>query len=178
MQDAVAAEPEDEVPEEFRTAEPEPVIAACGRGKWDVWLGVTGLAALLVFATVQLVETLLRGRYGEAAFIVVPTCVVAYWAYQCGWRRPYRVELTRTTLRWLAPLRRVEVPLLSIRRVHLAWGRNKAKKLVIDGPRPGRTRSLPLHEVQDIDPFLSILKTAAPGVELRGNPLSIQQRQL
>jgi len=107
------------------------------------------------------------GRQVAAVFMALALGLAAYMFYDFGWRQPWRLELTRTTLRWRAPLRRIEVPLLSVRQVRRSriWG--TAKELVIDGPR-----SLSLCEVDGMRPFLATLTTAAPGIELRAGTLS------
>ena len=175
MQDAIPAEPEDAIPDEFRVPEPEPVIATCGADKSEVIWSSLLLVFVAAYPPTHLILALLDDHPLRAAAWGVAVCLYGHSFYSLGWRQPYRVELTRTTLRWRSLFRRVEVPLLSVRRVHLAWSRNKAKKLVVDG-RGTRTVDLALHQLQDIDPFLAMLVTAAPGIEVRVSPLSVQRR--
>ena len=165
MQDAVAAEPRDAVPE------PEPVIAECRMSRSELAFESVFLAGYAVGVTAGFMVGLVSGQYGMAAFMAVCMGIAAHMIHWFGWRVPIRLEMTRTTLRWVAPFRRAEAPLLSVRRVHLAFSRNKAKKLVIDGARP-----VPLYYLHDVDPFLSVLTTAAPGIEVRPSPQELQRR--
>ena len=175
MQDAIPAEPEDAIPDEFRAPEPEPVIATCGVDKWGVVWSSFLIVSVAVYAPARLILDLLDDHPLRATAWAVIICLYGHSFYSLGWRQPYRAELTRTTLHWRSLFRRVEVPLLSVRRVHLAWSKNHAKKLVVDG-RGTRTVDLALHRLEDIDPFLAMLVTAAPGIEVRVSRLSVQRR--
>jgi hypothetical protein len=52
---------------------------------------------------------------------------------------------------------------------------NKGRKLVVDG-RGMRTRKLSLRRLPDADPFMAMLLTVAPGVEVHVSALSVQRR--
>lgn len=175
MQDAVSAEPEDEVPEEFRVPEPEPVIAACSVTKWNLLTSNLPLPIVLVYGPTRVVIDLFGDHPLRAAVWAVLLCCYAQWLYQFGWRRPYRVEFTQTTLRWKAPFRQVEVPLLSVREVYVSFWRNQGRKLVVDGTGM-RMRKLSLHALPDMDPFFAVLTTAAPGIKVHVSPMSVRRR--
>jgi hypothetical protein len=184
MQDAIPAtggrtaepaEPEDEIPAEFRVPEPEPVIAGCGVTRKTL-LRENGFDAVIaVYAPTRLVIDAFTDHPLRAAFWAFVCCVVAWSIYDVGWRRPYRVEITRTTLRWRSLFRQVEVPLLSVRALYPAWVRNKGRKLVVDGPSM-RTRKLSLRQLPDVDPFMATLLTAAPGIGVHVSALSARRQ--
>jgi hypothetical protein len=119
-------------------------------------------AMIAVYGPIRLVIDVFTDHPLRAAFWAVVLCIVALSIYLRGWRRAYRVEFTRTTLRWRAPFRRVDVPLLSVRSVSPRWSNNR--KLIVDGRRGTRTRELSLRRLPDVDPFLAMLLTAAPGI--------------
>ncbi|HTJ68687.1 MAG TPA: hypothetical protein VL551_14220 [Actinospica sp.] len=181
MPDAIVedAAPEDEVPPEYRVQVevPEALIAVCGRerkGLVRFLLREHFMDGVIVaYGSTRLVVDAFTDHPLRVVFWALMLCLAARSIYMWGWRRPYRVELTRTTLRWVAPFRRVEVPLLSVRRVFPhTWGGGYLQKVLVDGARPGRTRKLSLKQLDETDPFLAVLTTAAPGVQGHVSELS------
>jgi hypothetical protein len=166
MQDAVAP------------TQQEPVIATCSVRTWDLVVDGLWIGGFAVYFAAGLVHYSMERRYVMAAFAGAFLVHAARQAYDYGWRKVVRLELTPTSLRKITFFGAEEFPVLSIRAVYLGFRRNRAKKLEIDGARPGRTVKVPLYELNEVDPFLSVLTTAAPGIKVHVSPLSAQQRQL
>jgi hypothetical protein len=163
MQDAVAAEP-------------ETLMATCAVSRWNFVMNGLWRGAYAVFVTSGLVHFLIEQRAAMAVIAAVCVASAVDWIYEYGWRTPMRLELTRTTLRKKSLFRTVEFPILSVRDVYLGVRRNKARKMLIDGARPGRTVKLRLEELEAIDPFLATLTSAAPGIKVHVSALSVQRR--
>jgi hypothetical protein len=134
------------------------------------------LGAFAAFCAAGLVHFLIERRYGLAALPGACMVNVARRIRDYGLHKVVRLELTRTSLRKFTLFDATEFPVLSIRAVHLRLRRNRAKTLVIDGARPGKTVKVPLYELEEIDPFLSVLTTTAPGIKVHVSPLSVQRR--
>ena len=168
MQDAVAPTQ--------REQEQEPVIATCSVRRWDLVVDGLWVGAFAVISAAGLVHFLMELRYGMAIFAGVCLVSAASQIYGYCRRKVVRLELTWTSLRKITLFGAEEFPVLSIRAVHLGLRRNRAKKLEIEGARPGRTVKVDLYELNDVDPFLSVLTTAAPGIKVHLSPLSVQRR--
>ena len=168
---------QDMVPEEFGEPEPESVIAACRVTKWSMLSSNFPLPVVLVYGPVRIVIDLLSDHPLQAAGWGLLLCFYLQWLHEFGWRRPYSIELTRTTLRWRAPFRQVEVPLLSVRDVYVSFWRNRGRKIVVDHPRTRtKTVTLPLGPLPEMDAFFGLLTTAAPGIEVHLSPMSVRRR--
>lgn len=142
------------------------VVASCRQSGFRFYASVVATSAFLATGLAFFVATSLGWRaVPGVAFGGVATFVLGLWGgFWTLWRLSFRLETTKTTLRWRSILRRGEVSLSNLRRISASpvtpW--RGPRELIVF-----RVRSGPAIMIMVFDgliPFVREVEVLAPGV--------------